>query len=187
MKPCLFLLRLADLQSPAMDKLYYYVRKMDSVIASLKQSLNDLEARFNNQNGENYHSKIINYFVYSQDHSLTDILENEVNSDNTDDDDVSLESQTLEDDMTSDTDSEENGDENRCGTFLERVWIKRSKALRTDIAIAGWMCSPHPDVMEDCINNQKGEHRLAVTRLLKQWFGHEVSKTGPLKFCHFVI
>ena len=154
---------------------------MDAVIASLKQSLNDLEDRFRNQVGENYHSKMINYFVYSQEEaSLTGIFSEEDNENESDDDDVSLESEALEDDMTSDSESDEDDNlvnDNRCGTVMELAWVKRSKALRTDIAIAGWMCSPHPDIMEDCINNTKGEHKLAVTRLFKQWFGHEVRTT----------
>ena len=176
----MFLLRLADLQRPAMDKLFFYVRKMDDVVSSLKQSLNDLEDRLKNHSGADYLSKMINYFVYSQDEeSLAGIFaqeEMEIESD----DDVSVESETLEDDMTSDSETDDDEIEMpvtdlRCGTVLERAWNKRSKALRTDIAIAGWMCSPHPDVMEDCIKHTTGEHKKAVTRLFTQWFGHVVS------------
>ncbi len=179
MRPCLFLLRLCDLQSPAMDKLFYYVRKMDGIVASLKRTLNELEERFQNNIGNDYHSKMINYFVYGQEKSsLTNgVLQNEDDDDN--DDDISLESADLEDDMTSDDELETNenqeDNEHRCGSKLEFAWNKRSNALRTDIAISGWMCSPHPDVMHDCITNHKGEHRAAVTRLLQQWFSHKVS------------
>ena len=75
------------------------------------------------------------------------------------------------DDDTVDHDNIEN---DRCGSVLERSWNRRSKALTTDVAIAGWMCSPHPEIMADCNAKHNGDHKIAVTRLLRQWFGHTV-------------
>jgi hypothetical protein len=46
--------------------------------------------------------------------------------------------------------------------------------LRTDIAIAGWMRSADALVMKDVNENHLGEHKNAVTELLKKWYFHEV-------------
>jgi hypothetical protein len=99
--------------------------------------------------------------------------------DDSDDDDdestVGENEKVLVDDMESDDETVDDEDEDeRCGTILERSWNRRSKALRTDISIAGWMCSPHAEIMEDCKANNKGEHRLAVIRLLQKWYYHRV-------------
>jgi hypothetical protein len=81
----------------------------------------------------------------------------------------------LVDDMESDDETVgDEDDDERCGTILERAWNRRSKALRTDIAIAGWMCSPHDEIMADCKANNKGEQRLPVIRLLKKWYSYRV-------------
>ena len=66
-------------------------------------------------------------------------------------------------------------EDNRCGTILESAWLRQSKALRTDTALVGCMCSPHPEIMEDCSVNNKGEHQLPVlTRLLRKLYSHMV-------------
>jgi hypothetical protein len=54
------------------------------------------------------------------------------------------------------------------------VWKKRSEKLRTNISIAGWICSSHPLVMKDVNDNHCCEHRHAVTKLLQKWYMHEV-------------
>lgn len=175
-----------------MDLLYYYVRKMDGLVERLKDSLNSIEDRFQNEEGATFHSKMMNYFMLSKE---TQVLENALNitdnegSDNDEDDDVSLEDPELEDDLstTSSTDDEDEGDNNKCGSVLEQVWNKRSKALRTDIAISGWMCSPNSEVMRDCQKNHNGDHRTAVTRLLRRWYIHEVKNCefSPIFWFHF--
>jgi hypothetical protein len=53
--------------------------------------------------------------------------------------------------------------------------------VRVDVVVvatnrAGWMCSPHPDIMADCNAEHNGDHRLAVTRILRKWFAHEVTE-----------
>ena len=181
-EPCLYILRLCDRESPAMDQPYFYVRKMDGLLPTLKETLNVTEDKYNRQTGPNLYSKVMNYFLRSKETFDTEILfatldDHEYDSDDDSsagDDDENL----LEDDMESDDETVDNAEDDtadqRCGTILERAWVHRSKALRTDIAIAGWMCSPHAEIMEDCKTNNKGEHRLAVIRVLRQWYSYQV-------------
>lgn len=173
-EPCLYILRLADRQSPAMDELYYYVRRMDAIVELLKAQLNETEDKYEKQPGPNLETKIANYFLRSKE--KTDLkplftVEDKNALKDVDDDDSSVESSDegdLEDDMQSLDGSEDlETEDNRCGTHLESIWKKRSIALRTDIAIAGWMCCPHAEIMEDCKLNHTGDHKNAVTRLLK--------------------
>ena len=177
-EPCLFILRLADKECPAMDQLYFYVRKMDTLVSTLKETLNQTEDKYSRQTGPNIESKLMNYFLRSKDkHDVKGFLSSNNDLDEDDDsDDESTLGNDLMDDMESDFEPEDTNEpeDNRCGTILERAWVRRSKALRTDIAIAGWMCSPHPEIMEDCSTNNKGEHRLPVTRLLRKWYSHKV-------------
>jgi len=46
-------------------------------------------------------------------------------------------------------------------TALMKHWAKRCKHLTSDFAVAGWMLSPLPWVMDDCRENNRGSHRLA--------------------------
>jgi hypothetical protein len=178
----LYLLRLADRETPAMDQLYYYVRKMDRIVGTVKEILNLAEDKYSKQPGPNIESKMMNYFFRSREREDLQRLFSYNNEDLHSDDDESIEEGDLEDDMESDEETEDEidvttgSDDQLCGTILERSWNKRSKALRTDIAIAGWMCSPHPDIMADCNAEHNGDHRLAVTRILRKWFAHEVTE-----------
>jgi hypothetical protein len=161
---------------------------MDGLVERLKDSLNSIEDRFKTEEGATFYTKMMNYFLISKD--TANILENALNvtedeeAGDDDDDAVSLEDSDLEDDIstTSSIDEDDNDNDDKCGSVLEQVWKKRSKALRTDIAISGWMCSPNPEVMRDCLKNHTGEHRTAVTRLLRRWYIHEVKH---FDFVHF--
>ena len=44
--PALLLLRLADLKSAAMDKLYFYVRQMDLIMNRSKELLQEMETNY---------------------------------------------------------------------------------------------------------------------------------------------
>lgn len=158
---------------------------MDALMDLLKEKLNDMEDKYGKQQGPNLESKMINYFLRSKEkidlkHLITITNKKEIDDvdkdENDDDDSVESSDSLLEDDMESlDGTEEENPQDDRCGSLMERFWIKRSIALRTDIAIAGWMCSPHSEIMEDCSNNHTGDHKNAVTRLFTKWFDYLVS------------
>ncbi len=183
-EPCLYILRLADRETPAMDQLYFYVRKMDKIVSTLKMTLNQMEEKYNKQNGPNIDTNIMNYFLRSKDNlDLKSVLEPILDLEEDDDSSISDESEAdneeeEDDEMLSDNESSNVDDDNKCGNILENAWNRRSKALRTDVAIAGWFCSPYQEVMDDCSENHTGEHKTAVTRLLRKWFCHEVRING---------
>ena len=66
-EPCLYILRLADRETPAMDQLYLYVRKMDDLVSTLKSVVNQAEDRYAKQTGPNMDSKMMNYFIWAND------------------------------------------------------------------------------------------------------------------------
>jgi hypothetical protein len=149
---------------------------MDAILSTLKNSLNLAEDKYTRQPGPNIESKMMNYFLRTKDkEDLAGLVAYDDKDLNSDDEDDSSEEGDLEDDMLSDDEETINNndtevDDVRCGTVLEKTWLKRSQALRHDVAISAWMCSPIAEVMADCKENHTGEHRLAVTRLLRRWF-----------------
>jgi hypothetical protein len=192
--PALLLLRFCDQKTPAMDKLYYYVRQMDQVIVNSKDLLNSIEyqVNVNDRSNRNIAGKMMKYFLNTEEEQLqlarTIEQENNMNGldrsrsaqlitgpaeDESDDDDDD-ESNQLDDDLTSDEEEEPHVGPEKLGDLLIVAWNKRSKKLRSDIAISGWMCSSDPLVMKDCNESHLGEDRKAVTRLLTKWYIHEV-------------
>jgi hypothetical protein len=150
---------------------------MDDVVATLKSVLNEADERLAKQADPNMESKMMNYFLRTKEKenlaSLINYDDSDDDEDEKDDDgsDGDIYDYMESDDETIDPDDTE---DNRCGSVLERSWKRCSKALQTDIAIAGWMCSPHPDIMADCNENNIGDYRVTVTRLLRKWFEHTV-------------
>jgi hypothetical protein len=66
------------------------------------------------------------------------------------------------------------------GNYMEGAWNKRSERLRTDIAIAGWMCSSDPMVMKDVDKNHLGVHQEAVNHLLGKWYFFDVEYNSEI-------
>jgi GH18 family chitinase len=93
------------------------------------------------------------------------------NNDNLEDEDTNV----LEENMESVNGDDDTTVLNKLAGKIQTVWTKRSKALRTDISIAGWMRSPINEIQLYCYKFCNGEHQNATTRLYKQWFGHEVT------------
>jgi hypothetical protein len=182
--PAIYLLRIADKSSPAMDKLYYYVRKMDEAMTVLTDKMDEIEERINVEGGQDIRTKMIRYYLSSggrldsgraeinsvcEELNKKDNNENEMSDDEEDDDDE----EPLPDDQSESDDDESVVDylDNRESARIMKSWEKRSKKLRHDMAIAGWMCSPIEEIMEDAKENHDGEHRNATTRVLKIWMG----------------
>jgi hypothetical protein len=106
-----------------------------------------------NTGGTNYYIKTSNYTKDPKDDDDDDKLnEDKDNGNNSDSDKDKISSNSNNNDY--------------CGLIL------LSEALRTDVAIAGWMDSPHPQVMAHCKKLHAGEHKTAVTRLNRRWMGH---------------
>ena len=191
--PALLLLRLADKKTPAMDRLYYYSRKLEESLKNSKQYLDDLQANYDIQEGSCIEKKMIKYFLSSDKDGEKCFKEfkfkvlqntcgktngkvsskdnNEYNSDdsnNNDSDDESMVdtiSDIESDDFDVDTSSRV---PNSLGTDIIELYFEH------DVAISGWMLSPKKEVMDDA-KNHSSIHRDAVERLLKKWYGNKVS------------
>jgi hypothetical protein len=173
----LLLLRFLDQRTPAMDKLYYYVRQMDKVIVDSKHLLNSIDYQVNGNStvNTNISAKMMKYFLNTDEDQvlLARTIEQEnmngldrsrsgqmitATPSNEFDDDSDDDMSQLEDDLSinsEDISEEPNAISDKLGDHLILAWKKRSKNLRSDIAISGWMCSADQLVMQDC-----NEHHL---------------------------
>ena len=142
--PMLIVLRLADQKEPVMDKLYFYVRRMDKTLNQSKIILDDLQ-----HNTHEISWRLLSMIKDDESNDYDDSEASDENNDNTD----------------SETD-----DEASLGQKVIDIWNKRRNKLVNDFAIAGWMLSPIPDIFEDSTANMTGEHRDAIDRLLKKMF-----------------
>lgn len=189
--PALFLLRLADRNIPAMDQLYYYVRKMDTTINTMKAAIESIENNFidhgDNNFTMNYRAIARYYLMDSRNQQSISTIASRITSLGQSDKDV-------ENDSDSDSDSEGEGEivddladedddvpdavlEPTQGENVKISWEKRSKLLRHDIAIVAWVCSPLPAVMKDVVDTSiQAVHIDAVNRVLRKWIISEKEK-----------
>lgn len=179
--PTLFLLRLADRNIPAMDQLYYYVRKMDGTINKTKDVVDGIERVMKDRCGYTstgtLTSKEIEKFYLPSNNaairtrvSLLSTVTIPVTMADDDEDDTDNEGGADEGEIPDDLsmDGEDDGDVLTQGQQIKLYWDKRSKHLRHDIAIVAWMCSPIPDVMDDAKLYGASE-LMAVERVLMKW------------------
>lgn len=192
--PGLIVLRLADQKKPAMDRLYFHVRRMDETLKKSKVLLDKVEKNYKGQEDKGtILERMLYYFTDSNLHcsSYRSEMQSEEAGRATDDNLCDLEDNDewldqqsndeglLEDDMSQD--SFDNTDDNSVteeqetlGDFVISKWDIRKKKLITDVSIVAWLTSPIPAVRED-VRSHDGSHRDAADRLLRKWFGHEVS------------
>lgn len=149
--PLLIVLRLCDQQEPFMDKLFFYVRKMDNTLVKSKTIMDEIEKKFQ---GPSWRA------VYDM-NSSADC------SDDTESPESEYDSETCaeDDNVTTIT----------LGQKVIDIWEKRRKSLIHDFSIAGWLLSPTSDVYVDSSANSTGQHRDAVDRLLKKMYASELS------------
>jgi hypothetical protein len=148
----LIVLRLADKKEAVMDKLYFYIRRMDVTIAKSMETLNAAEQRLKNSG---LHMRTQN-----------------LNDENSDDDgnsegllDDDLDSVDNEHAASDDNDDEDVG----LGLRVERRWKHRRNHLVSDYCIAGWMLCPIAEVREDA-KTHIGEDRNRMEQLLKKLY-----------------
>ena len=147
--PMLIVLRLSDRKDPVMDKLLFYVFRMDKTLDKSKAILDDLEVK---TRGPSW--RILN-----------DIKEPDLDVD----DDGHFEESDEEDGTVScSDDSAATGTEKSLGQSVVDIWMKRREKLVSDFAIAGWLLSPIPEIYKDSADNMTGKYRDAVDRLLKK-------------------
>jgi hypothetical protein len=147
--PLLIVLRLSDEQEPCMDKLYFYVRRMDSTLLKSKEILDEVEKKFSGSSWR----------------TLFDTI--------TIDDDESSSNESEYDTETCDEDDSDT--KTTLGQKVIDIWKKRRDKLINDFSIAGWLLSPIPDVYNDSRENSNGQHRNAIDRLLKKMFASQFS------------
>ena len=144
-----------------MRKIVYFVHKTDEAIERSMVLLKDLK--------------------YFADHQATDADDIEgldlVDDDmNGDDDSVAncgdgapvadIDEEDDEDDEEENTDEEE--DELHLGEQILAIWKKRREKLITPLSIAGWFCSPNPDIRMDVITHLIGADRLDVETVIEK-------------------
>lgn len=152
--PMLIVLRLADQKDPVMDKLYFYVRRMDQTIKKSQSILDLMEER----------TRGIAWRVISE-IEIPAFDDDDNESLNYDDETDSI--------ATSDNDSTQDETDQTLGQRVAEIWSRRREKLVTDFAIAGWLLSPVPEVYNDCKQNMNGMHRDAVERLLIKMMASE--------------
>ena len=146
--PMLLVLRLADKKDPVMDKLYFYVRRMDDTIEKSRAILDEM--------GQLCQSPA---WRSMNDIGRVDVLDEDSDQSEDDDDDST---DGLPAQWTAQT---------TLGGDVVRLWQKRRAKLTTDFAIAGWLLSPIPDIYKDSSLNQNGGHRDIVDGLLRKVMG----------------
>ena len=162
MFPLLKLLRLCDKKEPAMDRLYYYVRQTDSSLNDSKECINDIQKEFiakdPRMKSEYYHIAVVKNDI---------VVENEFDDEYEHSDDES-------DDETGNT--RNGGDKGDLGSLVLQHWEKRRPRLVHSYAIAAWMLSPIPEVMEDA-KNYSSEHHDIVDSLIEKLFNDDEEYT----------
>lgn len=150
--PILIVLRLADQKDPVMDKLYFYVRRMDKTLQKSKMILDDVGQQTSG----------VSWRILAD---LDDTTPNDSDSDFGGIDEIEYGRDNNGDD-----------DSNSKTTLGQRVadlWQKRREKLISDFAVAGWLLSPIPEIYQDASLHMTGSHRTAVDRLLKKMFASE--------------
>mmetsp|Transcript_118603 Transcript_118603/g.232913 ORF Transcript_118603/g.232913 Transcript_118603/m.232913 type:complete len:602 (-) Transcript_118603:31-1836(-) len=154
--PVLIVLRLADKKEPVMDKLYFYVRRMDKTLEKSQDILDELQLQM----------KGVSWRILSE---LDD-------DDPPGDDDSDNGSEAI--DYSSDSNTEDSNapaPETTLGQKVIGFWKKRRDKLVCDFSIAGWLLSPMQEIRNDSDENMTGEHRDAIERLLKKMYGAELA------------
>jgi hypothetical protein len=150
--PMIRVLRLCDTaRCGGMSKLLYFVHKTDAAIEQSVLLLKDLK--------------------YFDDHVPSDA--NDVDGlDLEDGDFVDPVIAVAENDSSSESDSDEEDiyGATSLGEQILSVWKKRRQKLITPLSVAGWYCSPHPDIRKDVVDRETGANRLDMEKVITKIF-----------------
>jgi len=143
--PGIIILRLADSDRPNMDKLFFYVRRLDKCLEKSKEILDTLQDKLYATGIGMKYGKI-----------------------DAGDDEAAF----AVDDCSSDTDSDDGflGGPASLGAKLIEIWNRRKEKLINDYSISAWLLCPMKEVFEDARDNHKGEHRDAMERLFRKLY-----------------
>ena len=179
------LLRLADMKTPCMSKLYYYVMQTEIMLQKYVKQAED---------AEELSSRVKDLFKergHPEYDTSSDSDDDEVNGDGVpesgdeeaDDEDADDEDADDADDVN-DVVSEDEGsddseglmncfdlnqwDENTMTHAVMRYWLKRKDKFLHDYCLAGYLLSPNPTIMEHAKEHKTREHTQAVNRLISK-------------------
>ena len=147
--PLLIVLRLTDQQDAFMDKLYFYVRRMDTTLNKSKDLLDEVQKQ----------TKLVSWKTLLDMNNKETIGDISSSSESENDSDIYI----------------DDHDDDTLGTKVFDAWKKRRNKLINDFTISGWLLSPIPEVYIDSSANMTGEHRDAVERLLKKMYASEMA------------
>ena len=145
--PGIIVLHLAGSDQPNMDKLYFYVRRLDNCLEKSKELLDTIQ------------EKLFATSVFFKEYTSED-------SEAEDDEGFAIDTEES---------SVEPGDSGldslpSLGTLFIDCWKKRREKLVHDYSISGWLLCPIPEVMEDARKYHKGSDRNAMERLFRKLF-----------------
>ena len=163
MHPLLKLLRLCDKKEPAMDRLFFYVRKADLSLENAKECLNKMQKEFDARDpkmkNEYYHVSVMKDDIDVENEFD---VEYEDSSDESDD----------ETDIIDSSKSRKSDNREDLGSLVLQHWKKRRPHLIHSYTIAAWMLSPIPEVMEDA-KSYTDDHHNIVDELIEKLFGDD--------------
>jgi hypothetical protein len=162
--PALRILRLSDQQSPAMDKLYYCVRRADKLIESNMEELDEL-----------WQDEKVMSMLFKLNMFLCSNEENEDEDDKAEksDDDGDLSDEDMSDDESVAADYTAASAVSR---DMKRAWLHRRNSLVHSYSVAGWMVSPVEEIMEDAKEDHTGDDIRVVEQLLMKLFPQDTSE-----------
>lgn len=185
--PALIVLRLADSKQPGMDRLHFYVRRLERTLNISKNHLNSLNINYQLNAKKDVNYNMLSYFLNTnatESSNYHNEFQNVIGNNDEHDEysDCSDEQNIIDDNVAMDDKSDDeisyysnsDDDNKRLGNKMFSFFLNRKKNLVYDLSIAGWMVSPLPDVIKDAATHV-GSDRDAVERLLKKWYGTEVS------------
>jgi hypothetical protein len=151
--PILRILRLADSNTPNMDKLYYYIRQTNRALDS-----NDLKDKLD----EMYETRLLSPKDSQEEEEIHNAMSGKGSP------------------MASHADEEPS--QLPLSVRIRTVWEKRSAMMVSDWAVAGWMLSVVPEIMADARAHHTSKHRRAVEALIDQLYRCEgPTKLGHMK------
>jgi hypothetical protein len=151
--PMIQVLQLGDMAAcGGMSKMLYYVHKTDKAIEKSMVLLKDLK--------------------YFDDHQPSDAddVEGIDLLDDFDDDSDSLDGEEaiLDNDEEAVDEDEDFTEYLHLGEHILAFWKKHREKLITPLSIAGWFCSPMPDIRKDVVAHETGADRLEVEKVIEK-------------------
>ena len=139
LKPALKLLRMADTNQPAMDKLLYLSRSTTIYLSKFVEEFNNTS----------YFDKVPQYGEPDVSDNECGVIDSDSDADTSSEQLVASELDEFENESTPDSES------NMLGQQIMTLWRNRCKKLNHSYAVAAWFCSVDPNVRQDVLQAVK--------------------------------